>query len=369
MRAGLIRRSASAATATLAIVAGTIAAELPRSVPVAAQTVPAAIDMVTDYTAKTITLTARIDFYDSSTTPQQSVVSGIVKAIESRWNGFKFKCFTVIVKVDAGIVASKSAVRPNAVDIRLDSGRVEIRSGVTALQTGNYLSDNPGDRLEPVRTSGAGGSAWSASALPAVFAHEFGHVVGLDDNYLDSNPLQTLPNANKDMMFSHKEPMSGEMITRVVRRNNTNGQLDESKVKCPLTMDAGPASIAVFVVTVDGLFVHAYACDYDPPSSDPSRRPKPISWTGTAGVSGSYSSPMGSASGAFQGPISFQSEAHVRFAFSPAPGNLDFTGIYGWTPDGLPAAYEPLTLNGAPSWSVGLALMPSFKHGAAECPP
>jgi hypothetical protein len=332
---------------------------------------PAAVDMTVDYAAKTITVTARIDFYQSGgTRVSQSTIDAIVAAIEAAWNGHKFKCFNVIVHVNATAIQVRSGARPDAVDIRLDSSRLRALSRVVGTGTGNFLSDDPADRVQPGRDlSDPNGTTWGRYTDPAVWPHEFGHVLGLDDNYDQADNSQVLPGARRDMMFSQGLEVSAEMITRVVRRNN-HGQLDESRIKCPLSMDAGPASLNLVLVEIKDLTIHAYTCDYDPPSGDQNHVPRPISWKGTGSLSGSYNIPVLGGSGSFSGPITFTSEAEKPYSFTltSSSGSATFGGTYRWTTMGVPVNIGPMTLGGVSSAMVGLGLYPVFSEGASECP-
>jgi hypothetical protein len=328
--------------------------------------------MTTDYAAKTITITVRLDFYQASgQAPDSNLVGDIVKAIEAAWNGHKFKCFDVIIRVDAQAIVRRSAARPDAVDVRLDNSRIMARSHVHGAGGADHLSDDPAQRVEPGRDlNDPAGTTWGKYTDPQVWVHEFGHVVGLHDNYDPTDNSQTLPGARRDLMFSQGLPISAEMITRLIRRNNTNNQVDESLIKCPLSFDAGPASVNVILIEVRSLTIHAYTCDYDPPSGDPARRPRPIDWKGTAGASGSYNVPFFGVAGSYSGPIAFSSEADTpySFALTSPTGSIEFGGTYTWGTKGVPVNVGPMTLFGVPSSAVGLGLYPVFSEGAAECP-
>jgi hypothetical protein len=342
----------------------------------AGQIFPKAVEMKVDYTAKTITITAHIDFYQTTgTLPEADIVSNIVKAVTAAWNGHKFKCFAVVVKVDAKIVASKSAVRPDAVDIKLDNSRLNAFSHVLATSTPNTVSDAFGDRIDPYRETGpetTPPTTWGKYTDSAVWPHEFGHILGLHDGYDPANNANALPGAQMDLMFSQGYPITAELITRVVRRNNDHGQLDESKVKCALSMDAGPASINAFLIEVHGLGVHAHTCDYDPPSDDPTRQPLPITWNGKGYGSGVRRLPgLVTYAGSYEGPIAFTSQADVPYSFdlvSPT-GTIQFGGTYTWDSHGVPISVGSMTLFHFESSAIGLGLYPVFTEGAAECPP
>ena len=331
------------------------------------------VELNVDYTAKTITVTAHIDFYQTNgVLPEDTIVRDIVKAITDAWNGHKFKCFAVVVKVDAKIVANKSKVRSNAVDIKLENSRVNAFSHLGGSGTANYLSDAPGDRVDADPASPSP-TTWGKYTDPSVWPHEFGHILGLHDNYDEKDNSILLDGAQRDMMFSQGLPVSAEMITRMIRRNN-KGELDESKVKCPISMDAGPSSVNAILIEIHDLGMHAYTCDYDAPSDDPDPKykPKPIAWKGDAHGAGSYDlQAFGKYSGSFSGPISFSAEPNVKYHFSLSSptGSIEFGGTYRWDANGLPIHLGSMTLFGYPSSTVGLGLYPVFTEGASECPP
>jgi hypothetical protein len=195
-----------------------------------------------DDAAKTITVTAKVAFYNRSCSPGASCdvpaddVNRIVKAIESMWNnGSKVKCYTLVVKVEARAVGSQAEAGQTEVDIGLDYGPVAVRAFVHGVHHGDNpttdpLSSSPDDRVEAVHDSSAP-TTWPAETRGQTYAHEFGHILGLDDNY-DTTKFIPLPGTSEDLMFWNYGSVTDEMATRVVERS---GKVDLKKLKCGWT--------------------------------------------------------------------------------------------------------------------------------------
>jgi len=191
-----------------------------------------------DYDAREITITVAMAFYSRSCPAGTSCavspadVARIIAAIELYWNGFNYKCFKVVVRVTPRTVQSQADAGPDEVDVGLDSTPVSgIRSYVRA--EGNpdqYQSDDPAARVRPQHDP-SHATTWAAQTeFPAIWAHEFGHILGLQENYDPNDNRQVLPGASEDLMFASRfGVVSQEMIDRVVRRS---GQVDEQKMKC-----------------------------------------------------------------------------------------------------------------------------------------
>ena len=200
-----------------------------------------------DDVKKTITVTVKLAFYNRSCSSNASCevraadVARIVKSIESMWNtGLKVKCYTFSVKVDARTVGSQSESGQAEVDVGLDYGPVPARAFVRATLHGagasNAVGNSPDDRVEAVHDPGAP-TTWPAHTYEQTYAHEFGHVLGLSDNY-DETTKGLLPGASEDLMFRKQGYVTEEMVKRVVERS---GQIKLKDLKCGWAfLDATP---------------------------------------------------------------------------------------------------------------------------------
>jgi len=201
--------------------------------------VPSGVTFKVDDAARTITVTAKLAFYNRSCTPGASCavpaadISRITRAIESMWNnGSKVRCYTLIVKVEARAVASQAEAGQTEVDIGLDYGPITIRAFVHGQHAGSappdHLSNSPEQRVEAAHDPAAP-TTWPSQTYDRTYAHEFGHILGLDDNYDTSRPGFPLPGASDDLMFRKQGEVTNEMATRVVERS---GKVDVKKLKC-----------------------------------------------------------------------------------------------------------------------------------------
>jgi hypothetical protein len=212
--------------------------------PVLAETsfTPSAVSFTVDDAAKTIIANVNLAFYNrscvagSSCAADPAVVARIVKAIEDMWNtGQKVRCYTFSVKVVARSVGSQSAAGQNEVDVGLDAspevvrGYVAITSGsVAGGGVSNPLGDTPADRIDPAHNVDEP-TTWPTSTYEQVYAHEFGHILGLEDNYDKQDPRQLVKGASEDLMFRKQGVVTQEMVKRVIDRS---GQVDPKKLKC-----------------------------------------------------------------------------------------------------------------------------------------
>jgi hypothetical protein len=244
------------------------------------------------------------------------------------------------------------------------------------------------------------GARWGLKEPPSTYAHEVGHILGLDDGYLDDHVAVRHPPDHPPDLMSEQSHAAGmdvtpEMITKVIRRS---GKIDEEKVLCPLTLDMGPMSWNLILASLSDIRVHAWTCDYDPPSSDPARQPKPMEFEGTVDYSGEFHQQIGD-------PFGLDATGHAHYGVEfplSIPGDLEIQGkgirFVGkgveWTgsppASGIPRPWVPAS--GAqrnsvpylPSGVIYLAgpegqllstevcwpgpkLVPVFREGAEEC--
>jgi hypothetical protein len=200
--------------------------------------VDSAVVVHTDYDARVITVTVAMAFYSRSCSAGTSCavsaadIARITAAIELYWKGFNYKCFKVVVKIVPRAVASQAEAGPAEVDVGLDYTPMSgVRSFVRAVgEPDQYLSDDPAARVRPQHDPSEP-TTWAAQTdFPTIWAHEFGHILGLQDNYASNDNTKLLPGAAEDLMYaSRRAYVSQEMIDRVVRRS---GKVDEKKMKC-----------------------------------------------------------------------------------------------------------------------------------------
>jgi hypothetical protein len=349
-----------------------------------------------DHVARTITVTVRVQFLLDKAALEAYLSRGMTKrgftkfvntyvkenseAIEKIWTGQHFKCYTLILKLEAKFVNSRSEVEPDALDVELSFSPLLRNSHTytTGTEPRDRLSDAPLFRRKPLRGDAQGHSKWKADNGVNEFAHEIAHVLGLDDGYYydKDGRGQLRPGHIRDMMFDVDLPISAQMITRIIRRSGTGY---ESQIKCPLSFDAGPSSLNLFLGSLNDVRIHAYACDYSPPTLD-RRAPSTTKFTGTCSAAGEYltqllpSSPL-SVGGSAVLPITFEINPFnvsekLRIQIAPA---VYIEGWYEWNAKlGLPVMRGPLTINGYSSASFfpGPPLWGRFTHGAKkeECP-
>ena len=265
--------------------------------PVAGASAATAVTWTVDHAAKTITVTANLAFFvvPPAESPFQkqrfeATVARAKAAIEEAWNDHAFKCYSLIVKVNARAASGPHGANDNEVPIKLDLGvyptekaplKVDrSRSHVTT--TGgpdDYLSDSP--QFTPLTGNDAPPSDWSFEAPDGVYAHEFGHILGLSDNYVEGT-WELKPGAADDLMNTSGAPISDATITKAVRRS---GQVDEKSIKCPLKIDLSTATIGLPGFAGGTIGLHGCAPDYDPESTD-ATRPAKVTFHGTVAVSG-----------------------------------------------------------------------------------
>jgi hypothetical protein len=207
--------------------------------------IPGAITYTVDDTAKTITATVKMAFYKrgcnlaascASSAADEASIARIVSAIEKMWNtGQKVRCYTFSVKVAARSISSQSEGTKSEVDIGLDSSS-EVVGGYVAVTAGQVHGDSPSDPLGNTpddRIDAAhdpdNPSTWPESTWDQVYAHEFGHVLGLEDNYQKDNPSQLVKGASEDLMFRKQGVVTQEMVNRVIDRS---GQVKPNNLKC-----------------------------------------------------------------------------------------------------------------------------------------
>lgn len=326
-----------------------------------------------DYKNKTITVTARLAFWSASRSPPDFYVKLIAHEIARQWSGLRFKCFELIVKVEARGAPSSRKAHSDELPIELVEGRFNsLVHGVT--QRRDPTSDDPRSQLE------AQYGQWVGN--PSTWGHEFGHVLGDTDGYtLDANGRPEVIAGRTPDIMSVGTGISPETVTRIVRRS---GAVDESRVRCPITFDAGPSSWYLGLVNIENMTIHAWACDYDAPSDDPTRKAKKVDFKGTAGTAGAsgftldFGKRLGGEAARLAGEIARPASGEITFALTPghnqqllsfADGKAAYHAMYDWGADGLPVLRSPLMLGAMSTayWWPGPPMFGLFVHGAKEC--
>jgi hypothetical protein len=268
---------------------------------------PEFIDWKVDYEKKVITITVRLAFYrrithDANSIFQfldQATADRIKKSILQRWSGLYFKCFRIIIDIQARASTGVGDVHKTLlgtadeliVELNHSIGRSQVVGGRSETQTDAYsISDDPSSGPDPTNVAERDlGAQWTYEGEDGTWAHEFGHVLGLGDGYVegvfrDDGSPSARPGHTRDLMVDHALPVSAEMITRLVRRS---GKIDESKIRCPMIFEAGPFSINQLFITLTDLIVKAEAADWAPPSDDP-RHQQAIKFSGTVTIKVGY---------------------------------------------------------------------------------
>jgi len=226
-----------------------------------------AITWTVDHQAKTITVHVLLEIYSgcsgdpaggngsgacvgsgSQVTP--ILASQIKRQIEDVWKGHKYRCYALIVEVDVKVGSDADHVSSDRVGVQIDPSATSIRSFVRSRDSlvqivGSLLrqvsevwkSDSPADRLDP-QTGPGSSSSWAEQPRvqvdgkfvqqTAVWAHEFGHVIGLDDAYHDvtgpDGRAFSVPNegAPLDLMSTGQRTISQATIDRLIKRNQND---------------------------------------------------------------------------------------------------------------------------------------------------
>ena len=346
----------------------------------AAASAATAVTWTVDSKAKTITVTANLAFF--VVPPAQSpfekqrleaTVARAKAAIEEAWNGHAFKCYALIVKVNVRAASGPHGAHDNEVPVKLDLGvyptekaplKVDrSRSHVTT--TGgpdDYLSDSP--QFTPLTGADAPPSDWSFEAPDGVFAHEFGHILGLSDNYVEGT-WELVPGAADDLMNESGTPVSDASITKAVRRS---GQVDEKSIKCPLKIDMPTGTIGVMGLAGATIALHGCAPDYDPESTD-TKRPAKVSFHGTADVTGDANSAFPAFGSVFAtGTTDFQGTWASPSATLEIPfGGDTLIQAVQASGKGLVSLPQPATIRG-PAGSVGLGVIMTITPFDGPCP-
>jgi hypothetical protein len=218
------------------------------------------VGWVVNHKKKTITATVKLQIYLTDC-PSGAAYCGITDAqiasyieqnIKEAWNGHRYKCYQLIFNVSVSVVPDRWSVTSGSVGILVDRSdmqgvRSDTRHTVESLArssgSDDWKSNDPAQRLE-VTNSYFSPSTWSYPPTQNYsYAHEFGHVIGLDHYYDgDGNLISGAPD---DVMYrSDKKTVSQESINRAVERSgdqlfDTDGKRVEVKdLVCDLMFKA-----------------------------------------------------------------------------------------------------------------------------------
>jgi hypothetical protein len=197
-----------------------------------------AISWTVDHDAKTITVRAKLQVYPAcsedfhSCTVSQLVAERVRIEILRVWNaGYTYRCYELAFDVDVTLGTSRFAIDDDRIGVGIDESPVPIRSWVMASGLSNpfrsdaWQSNDPADRINP-------DNAWLLPSTwrrvgthedrrDTTYAHEFGHILGLDDTYRDTaGGSEPIPGAPVDLMAQAGNPtIAQETIDRLVERN------------------------------------------------------------------------------------------------------------------------------------------------------
>ena len=223
----------------------TVAVALPAlAVPANGALADRAITWTVNHKARTITVKAKLEIYlgpcrseirtagggiistgrDCSATA--ATIAAAIKAdIEGVWNkGHRYKCYLLIFVVDVSVTRSRFTVSEDRIGARVERMRAGIRSHVrVGLNQGSVLRDwesnDPADRLEPGNETFVITEFGYPPSNRHTYAHEFGHILGLHDTYVEGT-WEPRPGAQLDLMSrSSRGNIDQSTINRVVERN------------------------------------------------------------------------------------------------------------------------------------------------------
>lgn len=232
----LVRRALTAAPGSIGLLLASLAAPVAPTSAVAGGAVVVKID----HRAQTITFVVRMSVYPACAEPRCAITPAIAEdiriGIENVWNkaSTKYRCYTVRVKPEIDVVPGPPGEDSDRVGVRIDRSPVPIRSFVQATGIGGQpLSSDPTSLLRPSNLEGAWGrSSWAyppAAPTPngglvtaaGLYAHEFAHVLGLDDTY-DENG-NDIPGSPHDIlnrgMYDNPPKIHPATLDRLVLRH------------------------------------------------------------------------------------------------------------------------------------------------------
>lgn len=190
-----------------------------------------------DHAAKTITFEVKLFLYPACAYPPncpvpREVADEILSNVNAAWNnGLKFKCYTIVVDLRI----TRGELRDGLVDevgVRIDVSPAPIQSQVSTVDGGPWDSSDPSDRELPTND---GQTIWGSEPLNThTYAHELGHVLGLDDgDTIVDKKYVDRPGAPHDLMSTgmlKSNAISQKTIDRLIGRAG----ITEADLHCDL---------------------------------------------------------------------------------------------------------------------------------------
>lgn len=214
-------------------------------------------DISVDDANRILTVNVRLTFFlrpcpaSGSCAPPQAWVDSIVGSINRLWNTTPpktFRCYRVIFRITARTASSQEAAvaQDDALAVGLDSTRLDFRDHVVGTtRNDDHLSNSPADAVVPVNDPDSP-STWAGRPdmqSGGVYAHEFGHVLGLHDNYVEGT-WEIRPGAQGDLMYSgigSFAKVSQEMMDRMMQRMGVRPEELHCDIQIDTTITTGAA--------------------------------------------------------------------------------------------------------------------------------
>ena len=124
-----------------------VGATVREEAPLAGASAATAVTWAVDHAAKTITVTANLAFFvvppaQSAYQKQrfEATVARAKAAIESAWNGHSFKCYSLIVKVNARAASAPRDASDNEVPVKFDVGVYPVKDSATVDRSTSHVT-------------------------------------------------------------------------------------------------------------------------------------------------------------------------------------------------------------------------------------
>jgi hypothetical protein len=186
-----------------------------------------------DHNARTVTFEVTLFVYPAcshfycAVTPQ--IVAEIATNIDNAWNNdLTFECYELVFNFQIK-TGRDWEVGPEEIGIKLDRSPAPVQSAVMTIGNSRWNASGASARLQPL----SHGSHWSSPPMnPYTYAHEFGHVLGLDDGYEVVNDIaRDRPGAPHDLMSTgvfDSNYISQETVDRLMSRSG----VEETDLRC-----------------------------------------------------------------------------------------------------------------------------------------